>query len=39
LTVNEARPREERSSGFREGGGYRGGGGGGHRGSRSGGRR
>ena len=31
LTVNEARPREERSGGFREGGGYRGGGSGGRR--------
>ena len=38
LTVNEARPREERSGGFREGGGYRGGGGG-YRGGGSGGRR
>ena len=38
LTVNEARPREERSGGFREGGGYRGGSGG-YRGGGSGGRR
>src|SRR5215510_15134383 len=38
LTVNEARPKEERSGGFREGGGYRGGGGG-YRGGGSGGGR
>jgi RNA recognition motif-containing protein len=31
LTVNEARPREERSGGFKGGGGYRGGGSGGGR--------
>src|SRR5688572_7720031 len=38
LTVNEARPREERSGGG-GGGGYRGGGGGGHRGGGGGGDR
>ena len=38
LTVNEARPKEERSGGFREGGGYRGGGGGYRGGGRGGGR-
>jgi RNA recognition motif-containing protein len=37
LTVNEARPREERSGGGGGGGGYRGGGGGGYRGGGGGG--
>ncbi len=39
LTVNEARPREERAPGGGGGGGYRGGGGGGGGGERGGGRR
>tara|TARA_Y100000588_G_scaffold55516_1_gene53042 strand:- start:530 stop:877 length:348 start_codon:yes stop_codon:yes gene_type:complete len=39
LTVNEARPREDRGGGGGGGGGYRGGGGGGYGGGRGGGRR